>query len=52
LQHFDVVLRYRLSRPEIELIDHGGFPGDSGQLPRGVVLRDFVRGLKFPQDTP
>jgi hypothetical protein len=48
LQHFQVVLHYQVSRPEVELIHHPGFPGRHGQLPPGVVLRDFIRGLKFP----
>jgi hypothetical protein len=43
-----VVLHYQLSRPEVELIDHPGFPGGYGQFPRGAVLQDFIRGLKFP----
>jgi hypothetical protein len=48
LQHFQVVLHYQLSRPEVALTHHAGFPGKYGQLPPRVVLRDFIRGLKFP----
>jgi hypothetical protein len=47
LQHFEVHLHYELSRPEVELIHHEGFPGKYGQLPPRVVLRDYIRGLKF-----
>jgi hypothetical protein len=48
LQHFQVNLHYQLRPPEVELIHHPGFPGGHGQLPHTVVLRDFIRGLKFP----
>jgi hypothetical protein len=48
LQHFEVRLHYQLSRPEVELIDHPGFPGEFGTFPRGAVLRDFIRSRKFP----
>jgi hypothetical protein len=48
LQYFKVVLDYELSRPEVELCHHRGFPGSYGRLPAKVVLRDFIRGLKFP----
>ncbi len=48
LQHFQVVLHYQLSRPEVELIHHPGFPGKHAPFPHGVVLRDFIRGLKLP----
>ncbi len=48
LQYFQVNLHYQLSRPEVELIQHSGFAGASGTFPRGAVLRDFIRGLKFP----
>jgi hypothetical protein len=48
LQHFQVNFHYQLSRPEVELIHHPGFPGGYGTFPRGAVLPDFLRGLKFP----
>jgi hypothetical protein len=49
LQYFQVNFHYQLSRPEVELIHHDpGFAGGHGQLPPGVVLQDFIRGLKFP----
>jgi hypothetical protein len=48
LQHFQVVLHYELSRPEVELVHHPGFPGDFGPFPHGALLRDFLRSLKFP----
>jgi hypothetical protein len=34
------------SRP-VELIHHPGFSGGHDRFPHGVVLRDFIRGLKF-----
>jgi hypothetical protein len=48
LQPFQVDCHYRLPRPEVELIHHEGFPGKLGDFPPGVVLRDFLRSLKFP----
>jgi hypothetical protein len=48
LQYFQVVLHYQLSRPEVELIHHLGFPGSHDVFVPGVVLPDFLRGLKFP----
>jgi hypothetical protein len=48
LQYFQVTLHYQLSRPEVELIHHPGFPGKHGQLPPRVVLYNYIRGLKFP----
>jgi hypothetical protein len=48
LQYFEVRLHYELSRPEVELIEHLGFPGTYGELPPRVVLRDFIRSRKFP----
>ncbi len=48
LQYFQVVLHYQLSRPEVELIHHAGFPGAFGQLPDRVALPDFIRSRKFP----
>jgi hypothetical protein len=47
LQHFQVVLHYQLSRPEVEPIHQPGFPGKSGTFLRGTVLQDFLRGLKL-----
>jgi hypothetical protein len=47
LQHFDVRLLNRLSRPEVELVDVPTFPGTHGALSKSGPLEDFLRGLRL-----